>query len=292
MRKLAICNETFPDMDWAACCRFVAQTGYDAIEIAPYTMGKDVRDVSSDTRRVYRATAERSGLEIVGLHWLLVSPPGLSLTTPDDALRAETSAYLAALVDFCADIGGQTLVLGSPNQRRIAHGETAQTATARLMRSLEPALARCRTHGLTLCLEPLPAPEADLILTLEEARSVIALMAHPCLRTILDIKSASAEQKTIDILITASAADIAHVHANDANRCGPGFGDTDFVPIFAALDGIGYEGCVSVEVFDYTPDPEVIARQSLAYLKQCEQQAQQRTISDSRETKRHENLSY
>ncbi len=254
-------------------------------------MAKDVRDISSHARRVYRGTAERSGLQVVGLHWLLVSPPGLSLTTPDDALRTETAAYLAALVDFCADLGGKTLVLGSPNQRRIADGETARTATARLVRSLEPALARCQTHGLTLCLEPLPAPEADLILTLEEARSVIAQSTHPCLRTILDIKSASAEQKALDTLMTESASDIAHVHANDANRRGPGFGDTDFVPIFAALDVIGYEGCVSVEVFDYTPDPLIIARQSLAYLKQCEQQAQQRTISDSRETKRLENLS-
>ncbi len=291
MRKLAICNETFPDLDWVETCRFVAQTGYDGIEIAPFTLGKDVRDIPSHARRAYRATAERNGLAVVGLHWLLVSPQGLSLTTPDDALRGKTAAYLAALADFCADIGGQTLVLGSPNQRRIAGGETAQTATARLMRSLEPALIRCQTHGLTLCLEPLPAPEADLILTLAAARDVIARLAHPNLRTILDIKSASSEPGSISTLIADSAADIAHVHANDADRRGPGFGDTDFVPIFTALDTIGYEGWVSVEVFDYAPDPTVIARQSLAYLKQCEQQAQQRAISQSCETKPLENLS-
>jgi sugar phosphate isomerase/epimerase len=61
---------------------------------------------------------------------------------------------------------------------------------------------------------------------------------------------------------------VAHVHANDANRRGPGFGETDFGPIAKTLADIGYKGWVSVEVFDYSPDPETIARQSLAYLQQ------------------------
>ena len=42
----------------------------------------------------------------------------------------------------------------------------------------------------------------------------------------------------------------------------------DFTPIAAALKETDYAGYISVEVFDYTPDPETIATQSLAYLKQ------------------------
>lgn len=74
--KFAICNELFEGWDWERTCRFVAEVGYDGIEIAPFTLAQSVDDISAEQRASLRQAAERSGLAIVALHWLLVSPRG------------------------------------------------------------------------------------------------------------------------------------------------------------------------------------------------------------------------
>lgn len=265
--KFAICNETFQGWDWEPTCRFVAETGYEGIEIAPFTLAEDVRQIDEARRTEIRLAAERAGLEIVGLHWLLISPKGLSVTTPDDEVRRRTGEYVVSLVDFCADLGGKVMVFGSPAQRRIAAGETSEIAAERFMVTLRPALDRAADRKVTICLEPLPPPEANFLLTLAEAAEVMEQLDYPAARTIFDVKSASSEVRPLDELIREYAPLISHVHANDANRRGPGFGETDFAPILGTLREVGYDGYVSVEVFDYTPDPETIARESLRYLR-------------------------
>src|SRR5207247_579897 len=159
--------------------------------------------------------------EIVGIHWLLVSPTGLSVTSADSKVRKLTSDYLVALVDFCSDVGGKIMVFGSPNQRRIPDGENREVAAVRFMESIRTALDRAKQQCITICLEPLPPPEADFLLTLNEARSLINQLDHPSARTIFDVKSASSEGRPLPDLIREFAPHISHVHANDSNRRGP-----------------------------------------------------------------------
>ena len=46
-------------------------------------------------------------------------------------------------------------------------------------------------------------------------------------------------------------------------------GEIDFVPILQALKDINYGGWVCVEVFDYDPGVEALAKESIDYLKSC-----------------------
>lgn len=267
--KFAICNEVFQGWEWEATCRFAAQTGYDGIELAPFTLTDDVRKLNDAQRREIRATAERAGVEIMGLHWLLVSPPGLSLTVPDTAVRQETAAYLTALVDFCGDLGGSIMTLGSPKQRRVVEGESVEATTERFLAGVRPALDRAETRGIVLCLEPLPPPESNFLFTLAEAVTLLETLRHPAAKTNFDVKSASWEGKPLTELFAHYAPYIAHFHANDTNLRGPGFGATDYRPLLRQLQASGYTGYISVEPFDYTPDPETVGVKSLEYLQQC-----------------------
>ena len=83
-----------------------------------------VEDIGPDERVRLRALVAGHGLEVVGIHWLLVTPEGLHLNSPDPAVRRRTVDYLAAEIDFCADLGGTYMIVGSPTQRNVPAHET------------------------------------------------------------------------------------------------------------------------------------------------------------------------
>jgi sugar phosphate isomerase/epimerase len=267
--RYAICNETFEGWDHARICRQAAELGYTGLEVAPFTLAPRITDVTPAQRQQLRREAEAAGVQIIGLHWLLAKTEGLQLTSPDAAVRQRTADYLVALARCCRDLGGELMVFGSPAQRRIPAGATREQATDYAVDTFRRSAAGIADAGVQLCLEPLAPAEADFIQTAAEAVAILERLAHPNFVLHLDVKAMSSEAAAIPDLIRQHAARTGHFHANDANRRGPGFGDVDFVPIFAALKDTGYRGWVSVEVFDYTPDPVTIARESMRYMREC-----------------------
>ena len=272
--KFGTCNEMFEGWDLARQVEFIAQTGYQGVELAPFTVAKNVTEVPAGRRREIAHLARTNGLEMIGLHWLLVGPEGLYITDPDPAVRRRTVEYLQELMRFCADVEGKLLVFGSPKQRNLQEGVGREQARQWLIEGFAQALPVAREAGVTLCLEPLPPPECNFIQTTAEAIDVIDAVDDPHLRLILDVKSLAGEQqltgRAIPDTIRAVAPYVAHVQANDANLGYPGSGEIDFVPIFRALHDADYDGFVSVEVFDFTPGPETIARKSIEYMRAAE----------------------
>ncbi len=117
--KFAICNETFQDWPFDKAFAFARECGYTGVEIAPFTIDPNAYDITFDQREETRHFAERAGLEVVGLHWLLAKTEDYYLTTPDVAIRRSTSEYLSELARVCHDLGGTVMVLGSPCPNQI-----------------------------------------------------------------------------------------------------------------------------------------------------------------------------
>jgi sugar phosphate isomerase/epimerase len=268
--RYAICNETFEGWQHAKVCATVAELGYEGLEIAPFTLAPRITDVSAERRKQLRREAEACGLKIIGTHWLLAKTEGLQLTSADPAVRKRTADYLIELARCTRDLGGDLMVFGSPAQRRIPAGATKAQATDYAIDTFQRALNGFVENKVRLCVEPLSPPEADFINTCDEAVEIIRRLNHPAFVLHMDVKAMTTEAVPRTELIRKYGKQAAHFHANDANRRGPGFGDVDFVPIFQALKESGYAGWVSVEVFDYAPDPVTIARESIRYMRQCE----------------------
>lgn len=267
--KFAICNETFQDWPLDRGFAFARECGYTGIEIAPFTIAKYARDITPARREELRRQIETAGLETVGLHWLLAQTEGFYLTTPDARVRSSTSAYLAELARLCRDLGGRVLVLGSPMQRNLLPNVSHDEAMTFAADCIQGALPAFEDADVVLAVEPLGPQEGDFLNTADLGVRLIEMIASPRVRLHLDVKAMSTESQPVADIIRQNAAHLEHFHANDPNRLGPGMGDVDFVPIFAALQEIDYQGWVSVEVFDYTPGPERLAQESMANMQAC-----------------------
>jgi sugar phosphate isomerase/epimerase len=265
--KFGVCNEIFQGWEIEAVMEYVAGIGYDAVELAPFTLARTVTEISPAQRQRIRDTAARLGLDICGLHWLLARTEGLHLSHPDSTVRARTGKYLSDLVDCCADLGGKVLVLGSPQQRNVLAGVTPEQAWELATGTVTAAVRRAEERAVVMCVEPLAPAETNFINSAAEAIRFAQQFNSRAIQIILDVKAMCVEQTTIPDIIHQSWPHFCHFHANDSNLKGPGFGEVDFRPIAAALKEVGYAAYVSVEVFRYEEGPEAIATGSLDYLR-------------------------
>jgi sugar phosphate isomerase/epimerase len=265
--KFAICNETFPDWSFEKACSFAGECGYTGLEIAPFTLAKYATEVPAARRSELKKIASDSGLEIIGLHWLLAQTEGFYLTSPDAAVRNRTADYFKALVELCSDLGGRVMVLGSPKQRNLLPGVSHEDGMSYAAETLRQVVPLLEERAITLALEPLGPEEGDFMRTADLGEQLMALVDSPNCRLHLDVKAMSTEPTPVCDILRKHAKNVAHFHANDPNRRGPGMGEVDFRPIFKTLQEINYTGWVSVEVFDYSPGPERLALESIQYMR-------------------------
>ncbi len=268
--RFTLCNEVLREMEFAAQCEFAAKLGYDGLEVAPFTLSEEPHLLSDGRRKELRRAAEDAGIAITGLHWLLITPEGLSLNSPDDALRARTIDVIERLIGLCADLGGEVLIHGSPKQRSIPEGEDPQPWCQRTLDTLAAAGRAAETAGVTYCIEPLARKETNFINTVAEAVEVIEALGCPALKTMIDNKAAvPTESLPVPALIEKwlPSGKIGHVHLNDTNLRAPGQGEDRFRPILAALQRNGYDRLIGIEPFIYEPDGPATAAYAIAYLR-------------------------
>ncbi len=264
----AICNEVFEGWRFADACRAVKRAGYTGIEIAHFTLAADPVSISPGQRREYRDIMASEGLEFVGLHWVMVSPAGLHVTTPDTDLRCRSWQHIRHLIDLCADLGPDgILVFGSPKQRGTTGGLDRATATQHFVDGFASVAPQAAERGVTLLMEALPSGQCDVVTSLDEVAAIVRQLDHPAVRTMFDSHNAVEEREPHATLVDRHYELLRHIHVNELDGRYPGAGSYDFKPVFEVLRRRGYTGWISAEVFDFTPGPETIARESLRHLE-------------------------
>jgi len=266
--KQAICNEMYEKRPLKDVVNSIRQIGYEGIEIAPFTLAEKPSDISAARRREYRDTIPSAGLGFVGLHWLMVSPKGLHVTTPDRDLRVRSWRHIDDLIDLCADLGDHgVMVFGSPVQRGTTDGINRDDAMKNYVEGLAGVTPHAAARGVTILVEALPKNQCDVINSLEEAVAIVKQIDSPAVRTMFDIHNAVDEVEPHAALVDRYFDLIRHVHINEMDGRHPGTGDYDFKPLFEVLRRRDYKRWVSLEVFDFKPGAEKIAADSLRFIE-------------------------
>jgi sugar phosphate isomerase/epimerase len=263
--RIALCNEVLRDMPFVRQAAMATALGYEGLEVAPFTLDAEApHRLPAAQRAEIRRIAQDEGAPVLGLHWLLVAPEGLSIT--DAAGHAETVEVMRRLIGLAADLGARYLVHGSPQQRMVHTPDDAARAEAALAVAAEEA----SRAGLTYILEPLDPGQTNWAASLEEALAILRRIDHPALATMLDVSAAGrGEAEAVPLLLRRHIPSglIAHIHLNDRNRRAPGQGEDRFGPILAALREAGYTGDAAVEPFEYLPDGPTCAARAIGYLR-------------------------
>lgn len=114
--RYAICNEHWGNVPFSTVCERAAAAGYEGLELAPFTLKEDPRDLTDADALTLCHTARAHGLEIIGLHWLLTKPSWLHITTPDSLLRKEAAKFGRQMARICAVAGGKVMVWAAPSR--------------------------------------------------------------------------------------------------------------------------------------------------------------------------------
>ncbi|MGO9240749.1 MAG: sugar phosphate isomerase/epimerase family protein [Bryobacteraceae bacterium] len=264
----SICNEVYRGWDFATACRDMRSAGYEGIEIAPFMLAEEPAAIPAARRREYRDIMTAEGLAFVGLHWLMVAPPGLHVTTPDQALRERSWLHIRNLIDLCADLGPDgVMVFGSPMQCASTGGSTPQQARERFVEGLASVAGHAAERGVRILVEALPKGQCDVVGTLEEAAGIVRRIGSPGVWTMFDTHNAVDETEPHAALVERYFELIRHIHVNEVDGKHCGAGDYDFAPLLRSLKKLNYGGWISLEAFDFSPGAEAIARQSIRHLQ-------------------------
>jgi len=264
--KFALCNEIFRNLPLEDSFQKIADIGYQGVEIAPFTLQSNPLNLSESDADRCRTAAEKVGLEVVGLHWLMAETEGLHLTHTDPSILDATKDYLIHLGKLTARMNGSILVLGSPQQRNLLPGVSYEEAFERAVSLMKEVCLEIEGDGVAFAIEPLAKVETDFLSSCEQGRDFVRAVNHPACGLHLDVKAMTAEPHGVYSAIQEFHPDCIHFHANDSNLRGPGQGTTNFNEVAKALTSTDYDKWVSVEAFDYFPNPQKCAEISLKNL--------------------------
>ncbi len=223
--------------------RQMAALGFDWIDIQPAMLS----DLAS------RSLAQQLGLAVscVGVSFGL--PEGAALDSDDASVRAAALAHMERSLAHAAALGASAAYV-------IPGMDGSREALNRYGDSVAATAEIAQRHGLTLGIEHFPGKALDTAAaTLDFVRAV----GHPNLYLLFDSGHIQMRGEDPAGIIRAAGERLSYVHLDDNDGVGDlhwslldgVMTEESLSSIFSALNEIGYNGGVSLELSPKLPDP-------------------------------------
>jgi len=250
--RYGVCNWIFGDEDLATTAAFLAQAGFDGLEL-------------KGDLEAYRPASVNRVLDDHGLAVLSLTPEDVDLAHPDAGVRAEAVDYYLRLLDFAAAVdapvvschGAVGRVRAVPSEWPSEGDEVAgqEEEYGHLLAGVQRIAARAAELDLRLAMEVLNRYESHLLNTAGQAIRFVAELGVPGVGILLDAYHMNIEEADPVAAILDAGERLFLFHAADSNRQAVGRGHTDFLALTRALRRIGYAGDIVIECTAAGPDP-------------------------------------
>jgi 5-keto-L-gluconate epimerase len=236
-----MCEPVSDLAELAARMKRVAELGYDGIELtATHPLGYRVEELL--------AVVERTRLPVVSLlsGWSY-SNEGLSLATPDPAVRDRAVARLIEYVELAERLGS-IVVVGLMQGLRSDEPDPAR-ANERIAAALARVARVAEYRHVPLIVEPVNHLQVGFNHTAAEVTGLVERIGSPAVNLMLDTIHMNIEERSLVDTIGRYGNRIGHFHLCESNGGPFGSGNLDFAAVLAALGQTGYDEFVSIKIY-------------------------------------------
>jgi protein FrlC len=269
--KFAFSSNAFRQFDLIETIRILAELGYQGIEIMADTPHAYPPDLNREDVEKIKKALLNNGLDISNLNTFMLHALGdtwhPSWIERESAMRSQRIEHTLQCIDL-AEALGINILSTEPGGPLLDMEE--KEALDVFKEGLMAVQERAGEKGIKILIEP----EPDLLIeNSTQVKSLFEELDPNVFGLNFDIGHFFCVGEDPSVCIREMKDIIHHFHIEDIaptrkhHHLLPGMGAIDFTSVLDAIDDIGYDGFVTVELYPYENQPIQAARLALSHLQ-------------------------
>lgn len=195
----------------------------------------------------------------------ILGQEGLHFSHRDERTRREAIQRVKDAIDLASRIGADFINIGRV-RGGLSYGGNHTQERSWSVEGLKETARYAKTKNIIVALEPVNSIAATFINSTQDGLNILQEINEPALKLMLDSNHMFLDDVDVFTSIEQAKDALVYVHLADSNRLYPGNCKLDFKTFIEKLSDIGYDGWISVEVFQ-RPNQDTALQKSIGFLR-------------------------